>query len=138
VVTLCSPHDTGNDVERRHIIRMCGRAKAGNQDGANDTPGAPRCEHRAIDCACILWPEEVSSESWHRAKAATITQSNNSSGNEQQGKVANGWQDSKDDGLNDEHAQEGKGATNTVGEPTPEEASQRIENANDADDNGGS
>src|SRR5438128_11089940 len=69
-------HDDRDDVERGYVVRACGSPEAGNQYWTNNTTCAPCCEHNAIDGTCILWPEEIGSKSWHRAKASTVAQSN--------------------------------------------------------------
>src|SRR5579885_2350122 len=127
-------HDSGNDEERRHIIGGFGSPEAGNQDRADNATGAPGCKHGAIDRASVPGTEEVGGKSGHRAEATAVAQSNDSGQDEQKTKVSGDCQENKDDDLDHEHAQEGKGTPDTIREPAPEQASRRIEDTNDDDD----
>src|SRR6266567_4490123 len=127
-------HDTGDNIERCHIVRICRCSEACNQDRANDTACTPRGEHGTVNCSSIFGPEEVGGKGRHGAKAPTVAECDDGCWNEEHSKGGNRWQDGEDDNLNDEHAQEGKRTTNAIREPAPEQAPHTVEDANDTDE----
>src|SRR5258708_7226352 len=69
-------HNDGNNVKCRLIINAC------DQQGTDNTTGAPGCQHCTINCSRVLWAEEVGGEGRHRTKAAPVAKTDDGRGNE--------------------------------------------------------